>query len=159
MTNIDQIYIQYFSDVYKYLLVLSKNETLSEELTQETFFKALKSIKKFKGECSIYSWLCQIAKNTYLSYVKKEKRLESYDDFEHIIYENDVLDEKLEQKETAVEIHKALHNLEEPYKEVFYLKTFGELPYCQIAQLFNKTESWARVTYHRAKIKLKEKIL
>ncbi len=156
MTNIDEIYREYFTDVYKYLLVICKNETLAEELTQETFFKALKSINKFEGESSIYSWLCSIAKNTYFTYLKKQKRQESFDELSPVICEHTSLNETLEENETTFEIHQALHNLAEPYKEVFHLKTFGDLSYSQIAKLFNKTESWARVTYHRAKIKLKE---
>ncbi len=158
MLGIDQIYREYFSDVYKYLLVLTKNEHLAEEITQETFFKALRSIDKFKGDCSVYSWLCQIAKNTYFTHLKKEKKADknTADNSETYI-ENGFF--QIEDSESAFLIHSALHNLDEPYKEVFYLKFFTELSYNQIAQLFNKSESWARVTYHRAKLKLKEKLL
>ncbi len=158
MPDINEVYTEYFSDVYKYLLVLCKNETLAEEITQETFFKALKNINKFKGECSVYSWLCQIARNTFFTYQKKQKRIDNnlqtqYD------FEVNIVFESLEQTETVLEIHKALHSLDEPYKEVFYLKVFSELPYSKIAEIFCKSESWARVTYHRAKLKIKEKLL
>ena len=158
MTQIDRIYQEYFTDVYKYLLVITKNEALAEELTQETFFKAMKNLKKFKGECSIYSWLCTIAKNTYLNFIKKQKNFSSLSESENNIFDESSLIEKIEENETSFEIHQALHSLDEPYKEVFQLKIFGELSYTQIAKLFNKTESWARVTYHRAKLKIREKI-
>ncbi len=155
MTDFNEIYSQYFKDVHKYVLSLSKNEAVAEEITQETFFKALKSIDKFNGTCKVYVWLCQIAKNTYFSYREKMKKYSYDSDIEECV--DDVnLDNRLFIAESAFEIHKALHNLDEPYKEVFTLRLFGELQFAQIAELFNKTESWARVTYHRAKIKLKE---
>ncbi len=155
MTDFNEIYSQYFKDVHKYVLSLSKNEAVAEEITQETFFKALKSIDKFNGTCKVYVWLCQIAKNTYFSYREKMKKYSYDSDIEERV--DDVnLDNRLFITESAFEIHKALHNLDEPYKEVFTLRLFGELQFAQIAELFNKTESWARVTYHRAKIKLKE---
>ncbi len=155
MTDFNEIYSQYFKDVHKYVLSLSKNEAVAEEITQETFFKALKSIDKFNGTCKVYVWLCQIAKNTYFSYREKMKKYSYDSDIEERV--DDVnLDNRLFIAESAFEIHKALHNLDEPYKEVFTLRLFGELQFAQIAELFNKTESWARVTYHRAKIKLKE---
>lgn len=155
MTDFNEIYSQYFKDVHKYVLSLSKNEAVAEEITQETFFKALKNIDKFNGTCKVYVWLCQIAKNTYFSYREKMKKYSYDSDIEERV--DDVnLDNRLFIAESAFEIHKALHNLDEPYKEVFTLRLFGELQFAQIAELFNKTESWARVTYHRAKIKLKE---
>ena len=116
MTEFDQVYQNYFPDVYKYLLVLCRDRWLAEEITQETFFKALQRLDDFDGRSSLYSWLCQIAKHTY----------------------------------------QGIHALPEPYKEVFLLRLFGELSFAQIAALFHKTESWARVTYYRAKGKIKE---
>lgn len=155
MADFEEIYAQYFKDVYKYALALSKNEAVAEEITQETFFKALKSIDRFDGKCKLYVWLCQIAKNTYFSYYKKAKRYDYNNHVEISLYDNN-LEQRLLTKESAFEIHKILHKLEEPYKEVFTLRLFGELPFGQIAELFGKTESWARVTYYRAKLKIKE---
>lgn len=153
MTDFEVIYSQYFADIYKYALSLCRNKTLAEELTQETFFKALRSVDKFKGDSKIRVWLCQITKNTYFSLCKKNKHItdESYEE-----NEGECIEQKLMNSETVREIHKTLHFLDEPYKEVFTLRVFGELPFLQIAELFGKTESWARVTFHRAKIKLKE---
>ena len=152
------IYSEYFKDVYRYVLCLSNNESIAEDITQETFFKALKNIDSFKGNCKMSVWLCQIAKNSYFSYLKKEQN-----NFERVEDKIDVLDTDFEQKivddESTFEIHKLLHNLEEPYKEVFSLRFFGDLSFLKIAELFGKTESWARVTYHRARIKLKEKLI
>lgn len=152
MTDFEVIYSQYFADVYKYALSLCRNETLAEEITQETFFKALKSIDKFKGDCKIRVWLCQITKNTYFSLCQKNKHIT---DESHEENEGECIEQKLINSETVWEIHKTLHFLDEPYKEVFSLRVFGELSFLQISELFSKTESWARVTFHRAKIKLK----
>lgn len=153
MIDFEVIYSQYFDDVYKYALSLCRNETLAEELTQETFFKALKSIDKFKGDCKIRVWLCQIMKNTYFSLCQKNKHITDESREEN---ESECIDQKLINSETVWKIHKKLHFLDEPYKEVFTLRVLGELPFLQIAELLGKTESWARVTFHRAKIKLRE---
>lgn len=150
--DFENIYNQHFRDVYLFVLSLSRNETLAEEITQETFFKALKSIHQFKGNCKINVWLCQIAKNTYFSYLDQQKRFEP-DDIAEKATENSI-DKTFLIQEDAFRIHQALHDLDEPYKEVFTLRVFGELSFAQISQLFEKTESWARVTFHRAKQKI-----
>ena len=155
MTEFEEVYRLYFRDVYRYCLALTRDEQMAEEVTQETFFKALKAIDKFDGKCKVYVWLCQIAKNTYFSMRDKGKRQEVLPE-EPSNGEN--LEERLLTKESAFEIHRILHSLEEPYKEVFSLRTFGELPFKQIGALFGKTESWARVTYHRARLKIKEEL-
>lgn len=153
MKDFEKIYNCYMKDVYKYTLALSHNPDIAEEITQETFFKALKSINSFKGECKLSVWLCQIAKNTYYSYCEKEKRRTDFVEETYCSFENDI-----DNSDQAFELHKRLHNLPEPYKEVFSLRVFGELPFAKIAELFGKTESWARVTYHRAKLKMEEQI-
>ena len=114
---------------------------------------AMKSIATFKGECKLEVWLCQIAKHTYFAWRKKQKRFQAQE--ERLFVE---AFEDPEARETAMDIYRALHKLEDPYKEVFTLRTFGELSFAQIAELFAKTENWARVTYHRAKIKIRERM-
>ena len=153
MTDFQEVYRRYFQDVYRYALSLSRSEALAEEITQETFFKALEAMDGFDGRCSVYVWLCQIAKNTYISHCRRERR---FDREAEPPAEDGGLEEELLTKETAFAIHRLLHALEEPYKEVFSLRTFGELSFSQIGELFGKTESWARVTYFRARQKLKE---
>ena len=155
MTDFQEVYDLYFKDVYKYALSLSRDPDIAEEVTQETFFKALKSIDSFRGQCRLYVWLCQIAKNTYFTYAGKQAKAAA----EREVSSGETMEEKLLTKETAFEIHKLLHNLPEPYKEVFSLRVFGELSFSQIGELFGKTESWARVTYHRAKLKIKEEMV
>lgn len=152
MAEFESIYSQYFRDVYSFVLSLSRNEKVAEEITQETFFKALKSIDKFNGNCKINVWLCQIAKNTYFTYLDKQKRYDT-DDIREKTSENSI-EAMILNKEETFRIHKVLHCLDEPYKEVFTLRVFGELSFKQISQLFQKTESWARVTFHRAKQKI-----
>lgn len=150
MEDYEQIYTLYFQDVYRYVCALSRDANLAEEITQETFFKALKSLDSFRGQCRLYVWLCQIAKHTYLSHLKKRKEPESEEPLSYSV------EEMMLEKESAFQIHQALHNLSEPYKEVFSLRVLGELSFRQIGLLFGKTENWARVTYHRARLKIKE---
>ena len=158
MNTIEELYNTYFHDVYLYMMSLSKSEEISEEITQETFFRAMKSIDKFEGKSSIKTWLCQIARNLFINHIKKQKR---FSDDELPVDIPDVKSdfvEKISDSSEAVSIYKILHNLEEPYKEVFSLRVFSELSFKQIADIFGKTESWARVTFHRGKLKISEKL-
>lgn len=158
VNDFEEIYEKYFKDVYKYILSLSRNVDIAEEITQETFYKALKSIDDFKGQSSLYVWLCQIGKNSYFTYLKKkDNRLINIDQIEELPY--DGFENSILMAQDLFELHKLIHKLDEPYKEVFMLRYFGELAFSKIGELFNKTESWARVTYHRARLKLKENLI
>ena len=156
MQDLDRIYQDNFIKVYRYILSISGDPHLAEDITQETFFKALKHIDRFNGSCKISTWLCTIAKNTYYSHAKKQNKqtdLSILPDISDVSFE-----ERFADKETAYAIHEVLHKLKEPYKEVFWLRTFGDLSFAQIGTLFSKTESWARVTYYRAKTLIKEEL-
>ncbi|MCF2617435.1 RNA polymerase sigma factor [Oscillibacter valericigenes] len=152
MPDFEAVYRQYFADVYKYALALSRDEQTAEEVTQETFFKALTAIDSFRGDCQLRVWLCQIARNQYLTLCRERKK---FTDAEPEPGDSGI-EEGFADREDARRLHILLHALPEPYKEVFSLRTFGELPFSQIGELFGKTESWARVTYFRARRKLKE---
>ena len=157
MTDFQEVYDLYFRDVYRYALSLSRSEYVAEEITQETFYKALAKLDDFDGKCKVSVWLCQIAKNTYISMCRKDKNIASNIDL--TLIGSDVnIEDSFCKKEAAFAIHKVLHDLDEPYKEVFSLRTFGELSFKQIAELFGRTETWARVTYHRSRLKIKEEL-
>lgn len=153
----EQIYTTYFRDVYLYICKLSNSEHIAEEITSETFFKAMKSIDSFRGDCDIRVWLCQIAKNCYYSYIKKADRTECIDNVE-IAEQGASFEERLFRHDTAMQIQKILHDVPEPYKEVFMWRVYAELSFKQIGQIFGKSENWACVTYHRARNKIKEKL-
>lgn len=151
--DIEKLYQDYFAVVYKYILSISRDPLTAEEITQETFFKAMKKIDSYRGDCSIRVWLCQIAKNLYYDDLKKQSRFEKLTE--------EYVDASLSVEETMVRdadrklINQILHSLKEPYKEVFTLRAYGELSFSEIAELFDKTTSWARVTYHRARMMIK----
>lgn len=152
MPDFEELYRQHFGDVYRYILALCRDPATAEEITQQTFFKALTAIDSFRGDCQLRVWLCQIARNQYRTYCRSQaQRSETHPEPTAEGPELDFMN-----KDTAIRLHQLLHRLEEPYKEVFSLRTFGELPFAQIAALFGKSESWARVTYFRARQKLKE---
>jgi len=155
MTEFEEVYERYFRDVYRYTLSLSRDKAIAEEITQETFFKALRRFDQFDGRCRIYVWLCEIAKNTYISQCRKTRHLQLPCDGRA---ESENPEEHLAEREDVLQIHRILHGLKEPYKEVFSLRVFGELSFRQIAELFGKTESWARVTYYRAKMSIREEM-
>ena len=156
----EKIYSTYFNDVFRYIRRLSGNEHIAEEITVDTFFKAMNSIDSFRGDCDIRVWLCQIAKNSYLSYLKKSGRIDSIEDAEllNIADPNETVEEKFVRHDEAVQIQKVLHDIPDPYKEVFMWRVFAELSFKQIGQIFGKSENWACVTYHRARNKIKERL-
>ena len=158
MQDMEQIYEQYFETVYKYLFCLTRNSDISEELTQETFYRAVKKIHTFKGECKISVWLCQIAKNLWYDECRKYRKTikVSEENFLEIQAPNDVTEEKIVQNEEKMALYKKLQTLDEKTREVIYLRITGELSFKEIGTILNQTENWARVTFYRGKQKLKE---
>jgi len=154
MKAFDEIYDEYANVVFKYLMSLTMDPDLSEELTQETFYKAFRSLDRFGGKCKMSTWLCQIAKNSYFSYHRKEKRKHSLVPDEQATSTINIEDEFIKAHNT-ISLHRIIRTLGEPYKEVFYLRFFAELSYQQISDIFGKSESWARVTFYRAKEKIR----
>lgn len=153
--DFEEIYRRYFKEVFLYIRSFSRNEKVAEEMTQETFFKTLKAIERFDGSQDIRAWLFAIAKNTYFSHYKNQKRQVDLEGIEepntgiHIV-------KHLMDKDDAFIVHQFLHTMEEPYKEVFSLRTFGELPFEKIGILFGKSAGWARVTFHRARKQIRK---
>lgn len=160
VTEFEKIYSTYFNDVFRYIRRLSNNEHIAEEITADTFFKALRSIDSFRGECDIRVWLCQIAKNCYFSYLKKQGRLENMEDVDvlNVPGTAESIEEQLVKRDEAMRIQRVLHDIPEPYKEVFMWRVYAELSFKQIGQMFNKSENWACVTYHRARSKIRERL-
>lgn len=157
MEGFDQVYKKYLSEVYRFLLKICGNHDLAEELTQSTFVIAFEQIEKFRGTCKMSVWLCQIAKHEYFAHIRRQKRFVGED---VIAYEEapiSVEDEVIDQEE-AMRIQKILSTLPEPYREVFTLRVLGELGFADIGKPYGKSESWARVTYYRAKKMIAERL-
>ena len=156
MQDIGEMYEEYFKTVYKYLFCLTHNEDISEELTQETFYKAVSKINTYRGECKISVWLCQIAKNLWYDQCRKNKKLIDIDKenkLDEIIIS---AEEEVLQNDEKITLYKKMQNLDEKTREVMYLRITGELSFKEIGEILNKTENWARVTFYRGKNKLKE---
>ena len=158
MDKVEELYKDYFHDVYLYIRSLSADEHLAEDITQETFFRALKSVNSFRGDCDIRVWLCQIAKNLLYTHSKKSSRFTGEEVPETVADTNVSIEDMVADEQQSMDIHRVLHTLSEPYKEVFSLRVFGELSFRQIGDIFGKTESWARVSFHRAKLKIIEEL-
>lgn len=149
---IEEIYKEYFKDVWRFCYTLTSDSSLAEEITQETFVRAIKSIEKFDGSKDIRAWLFTIARHYFYDECRKKKHIADVNDPDEK-KDSEAKDfiEVLADKETALMIHQYLHNLKEPYKEVFHLRVFGELEFEQIGKIFGKSSGWARVTFYRAK--------
>ena len=145
---------RYYKIVFGYVFSLCGNKELTEDIVQDTFVQAILHEKSFRGDCKVETWLCQIAKNLYYSHLRKRNR---QGPSEQGYTENDFV-HKLEEKDTAKNMLKVLHELPEPYREVFYLHVFGEIALVEIAELFGKSPSWAGVTYYRAKQKISDRL-
>lgn len=153
MQSMDEIYQNYAKTVYKYLLSLIHNQDVAEELTQETFYQAIRSIDRFDESCQISTWLCAIAKNQLRSYQRKHPPVESLEEHDQTIAsaECDVIGSI-----NRVELLKRLHSCPEPFREILYLRIFGNLSFKEIGEIMGKTENWARVTFYRGKEKLRK---
>ena len=155
MQDMEQIYKQYFETVNKYLFCLTHNNDISEELTQETFYKAVKKIDTYKGECKISVWLCQIAKHIWYDYCKKNKKVIQVEEELLKTREEDTTEQKVISNDEKMLLYKKMQALDEKTREVIYLRITGELSFKEIGIILNKTENWARVTFYRGKSQLK----
>jgi RNA polymerase sigma factor (sigma-70 family) len=153
--DVKKLYELYKNDIYKFLFYQSRNKEIAEDLLQETFLQAFTSIHRFKGKAKIRTWLFQIAKYVYFNHAKKAKKFE-YANIETLNLRSEEmnLEEQFIEKERGKKIFKALHNLSEPHREIIILKIYSQLSFREIGEVFEKSENWARVTFHRGKLKL-----
>ena len=150
--DFEDIFNEYFRDVFHFVLALSRDGDVADEITQETFVRALRRLKKYDGVRDHRAWLFTIARNAYFDHCRRQKRsVPLPDEYDCLRDASAPLPERLADKETAFEIHRFLHGMPEPYKEVFNLRVFGELPYDRIGAIFGKSSGWARVVFFRAK--------
>ncbi len=154
--SLEEIYKKYAKEVYKYLVSLTRDPDLSEELLQETFYQATKTIGNFRGECQIMVWLCQIAKRMWYRELKRKQQFVPLDDVSDTISTNRDMEEECLAHMDAVEIYKDLHSLDEQVREVMYMRLSGFLSYKEIGDILGKSETWARVTFYRGKKMLQE---
>ena len=155
-SDLEELYNKYFKTVYKYLICLTHNKELAEDLSQETFCNAINKIDKFRGDCKISVWLCEIAKNLWLNELKKNKRIiltDNEQDLANIKYNTE---DKFFLEQDKIELHKKIYNLDEKVKEIFYLRLFANLSFKEIGEIMGKSEVWVRVNFYRGKEKLKE---
>ena len=160
MPSIEEIYKDNFDIVFKYLVCLTHDENTSEELTQETFYRALKNINKFKGESKLSTWLCQIAKNLWYDETKKQRvssvSFEENLNLMEVTSSSENIEEQVASKDSKIKLYEKLQKLDSLTREVIYLRITGDLSFKEIGTILNKTENWARVTYYRGKQSLKE---
>ncbi len=155
MQPMEEIYKSYAMTVYKYLFSKTHDEDLSEELTQETFYQAIRTIDRYDESCRISTWLCGIAKNVLSTYRRKNKQHEELGDWDspHPPEQDEII-----RSEERVDLIRRVHELKEPGREVVYLRVFGELSFKEIGDVFGKSENWARVTFYRSKEKLRKEV-
>lgn len=157
MRSFEELFTQYFPRVYRFARRLTGSDEAAEELTQQTFFKALKSLDSFQGRSDEVTWLCSIAKHEFLNRKTRAREAAFQPDSPVFDAQTDGPDAELMRREQVMRLHRILHGMQEPCREVFMLRVFGELSFAQIASLFQKTESWARVTYYRAKLEVRRR--
>lgn len=180
MQSLEEIYQKYALRVYKYLLSLCHNEDVAEEITQETFYQAVRCIDRYDGSCAILTWLCAIAKNQFLAYRRKNPVMENLETLEESAKKgmgnntgnfgtpvkkgqadnsiSNSAEATVMQTFDRIELMKKLHLCPEPFREVLYLRIFGNLSFREIGEIMGKTENWARVTFYRGKEKLRKEM-
>lgn len=159
MDSMNEIYQQYAQRVYRFLLTKTQQEDLAEELTQETFYQAIRCIDKFDGSCKLSTWLFSIAMNQLYNYKRKHPQMQDISEYQEQLVSGDSVEETIMKSMDRVELVRKLHNCPEPYREVLYQRIFGNLSFREIGEIVGKSENWARVTYYRGKEKLKRGML
>ncbi len=153
--GMDDIYREYALTVYKYLLTRTRSPDLAEELTQETFFRAIRSIERFDGSSSVTTWLCAIAKRVHLAYIRKHPK---HEDIDSLSIADSTLEENAAGDEARLSLMRALHALAEPAREIVYLRVLGGFSFREIGNVLGMTENAARVTYFRSRLKLRKEL-
>lgn len=157
MKDIEKAYMQHAQDVYRYLLSLSNNEDLTEELTQETFFRAMRTINSYDGSCKLSVWLCQIAKHLWYQWLDKHSKRRTVELTEELSSLESPEESVLLRSEKA-DLYRAIHTLSEPMREVVHMRLTGEFSFAEIGEILGKSENWARTTFYRAKQKIMEEM-
>ena len=159
MSAYDEIYDLYADRLYYYCFMLTKDSYMAEDLTQTTFLKAIEKLHTFKNQSSVFTWLCTIAKNEFINELNKNKRL-SYEKILYIYHEDDVtnVEDIVLSRHTIRKLARIIKNLDEPFRDIFILRVYNEMSFKEIGSLFNKSDIWARVNYHRAREKIINKI-
>ena len=152
----ERLYNTYYMRVFSYVMTMAGDRQTSEEITQEAFFRAFSKSAEFRNESDEVTWLCAIAKNCFMDETRRRNKTGPIP--EDLPASGQSIEQQVTDKDSSFRIHAALHTMDEPYREVFELRIFGELSFSQIGTIFGKTENWARVTYHRAKLKLQERM-
>jgi len=154
--NVEQIYQEQFDIVYRYLICLTHNKEIAEDLTQETFCKAIKNINNFQGKCKISVWLCEIAKNLWFNELRKMKKISSIEIEEESIDVLYNIEEEFLMKQDLELLYSKIQKLDNSVREIFYMKLFSNLTFKQIGEIKGKSEVWARVNFYRGKQRIKE---
>ena len=152
----ERLYNAYYMRVFSYVMTLSGDRHSAEEITQEAFYRAFSKTASFRNESDEVTWLCAIAKNCFVDETRRRNKTAPIP--EDLASDGKSIEQLVSDRDSSFRIHAALHTMDEPYREVFELRIFGELSFSQIGTIFGKTENWARVTYHRARLKLQEKM-
>ena len=153
MQPIEETYQKYAKTVYRYLMSLTHDADLAEELTQETFYQAIRSSERFDGSCKVSTWLCGIARNVLLTHRRRHPQTAELKEQDRVVdsAETDVIG-----AHDRMELFRQLHQLEDPYREVVYLRVFEDLSFRDVGEVFGRTENWARTTFYRAKVQLRK---
>ena len=152
----ERLYNAYYMRVFSYVMTLSGDRHSAEEITQEAFYRAFSKTASFRNESDEVTWLCAIAKNCFVDETRRRNKTAPIP--EDLASDGKSIEQLVTDRDSSFRIHAALHTMDEPYREVFELRIFGELSFSQIGTIFGKTENWARVTYHRARLKLQERM-
>lgn len=157
MISMDEIYRQYSRMIYAFLLSKTNDGDIAEELTQETFYRAIKNVESYQRDSKISTWLCGIAGHVWQEYLRKNKRQE-IDGYRESSLVVPSAESQLLENWDSLKLLKILHHLKDPAREVIYLRLIGNLSFRDIGEIMEKSETWARVTFYRGKLQILEEV-
>jgi len=153
LEDMEKVYQRHAQTVYKFLLAQCHDPGLAEELTQETFYQAVRSVDRFDGSCKVSVWLCQIAKHLWYQWLSKRSRQREVELTDQVPCQESLEQSALFHMEKT-ELYQAIHKLPDPMRELVYLRLTGAFSFAEIGSLLGKSENWARTTFYRAKQKI-----
>ena len=158
MQSLNEIYREYAMTVYRYLMSVTHDASLAEELTAETFYQATRTIDRYNETCKLSTWLIGIARNCWHTHLRKNPAQLPIEEADATGAAAESAEDAVFKQESRVDLFRKLHDLPEPFREVMYLRVFGELSFSEVGEMLGRNENWARVTFHRARMKLKERM-
>lgn len=160
MNKLEDEYEEIQPKIYAFFYAKTGNRATSQDLCHDTFYEACKNIASFNGHSTLSTWMFSIANNLLKNYYRKNKYQQSLMQKLAILPEAEIhsIEELTEINEETKTLLHHISKLDDAAREIVLLRIYGELSFAEIGALIGKSENYARVTFHRLKLKIQKKM-